>query len=129
MREHCPQFKSRYICYLVLSLAWIPCARAMDLHVSPEGNDHWSGKLARPNAGRTDGPLATLDGARDRIRRLRSIARIPEPIRVVIADGRYTLSEPFVLEPQDSGMEGLAISYEAAAGARPIFTGGRAITA
>ncbi|UCE49467.1 MAG: right-handed parallel beta-helix repeat-containing protein [Phycisphaerales bacterium] len=100
----------------------------MTLYVSPGGNDHWSGKLARPNAGRTDGPLATLGGARDRLRRLRLIARIPGPIRVVIADGKYTLSEPFVLEPQDSGVGELAISYEAADGARPVFTGGRVIT-
>ena len=33
---------------------------ALDLHVAPDGNDAWSGKLTRPNAGRTDGPLASL---------------------------------------------------------------------
>jgi hypothetical protein len=100
----------------------------MSLYVSPDGNDRWSGRLEQPNSERTDGPLATLGGARDRIRQLRVIARIAEPIRIVIADGRYTLSEPFVLEPLDSGMGELAISYEAAAGARPVFTGGRVIT-
>ncbi|MHC4434376.1 MAG: right-handed parallel beta-helix repeat-containing protein, partial [Planctomycetota bacterium] len=100
----------------------------MTLYVSPGGNDHWSGKLARPNAGRTDGPLATLGGARDRLRRLRLIARITEPVRVVIADGKYTLSKPFILEPQDSGVGELGVSYEAADGARPVFTGGRVIT-
>ena len=99
----------------------------MTLYVSPDGDDRWTGKLARPNAGRTDGPLASLGGARDRLRQLRLIARIPEPVRVVIADGKYTLSEPFVLEPQDSGVGELTVSYEAAAGARPVFTGGRLI--
>jgi len=121
MRKHCPQFMSRFICCVVLSLAWIHCARAMDLYVSPDGNDRWSGRLEQPNIARTDGPLATLGGARDRLRRLRLIARIPGPIRVVIADGKYRLNAPFVLEPQDSGMEGLAISYEAAPGARPVL--------
>jgi len=128
MRDDSSKFKSRFACCIVLSLTWIHCVRAMDMYVSPDGNDQWSGKFARPNAGRTDGPLATLGGARDRIRRLRLIARIPGPIRVVIADGKYTLSEPFVLEPQDSGTEPLAVSYEAAPGARPVFTGGRVIT-
>ena len=127
MKKHRSQFKSRFICCVMLSLSWIHCVRAMDLYVSPDGNDRWSGRLEQPNIARADGPLATLGGARDRLRRLRLIARIPEPIRVVIADGKYRLSEPFVLEPQDSGIGELAISYEAAPGARPAFTGGRVI--
>jgi len=129
MRKHHWQFKSRFICCLTLSLGWIHCVRAMDLYVCPDGNDQWSGTLARPNAGGTDGPLASLGGARDLLRRLRLIARMTEPIRVIVADGTYTLSEPFVLEPEDSGVGELAISYEAAAGARPVFTGGRVIAA
>ncbi|MHC4144364.1 MAG: right-handed parallel beta-helix repeat-containing protein, partial [Planctomycetota bacterium] len=128
MRECSAKFKSRFFCCAVLSLAWIQSVQAASLHVSPDGNDHWSGRLEQPNIAQTDGPLATLGGARDRIRRLRLIARIPEPIRVIIADGRYTLSEPFVLEPQDSGVGELSVSYEAAAGAKPVFTGGRTIT-
>jgi hypothetical protein len=37
------------------------------------------------------------------------------------------LSEPFVLGPEDSGINGNPVTYEAAAGARPVFTGGRVI--
>ena len=44
---------------------------AATLCVSTSGNDSWSGTLATPNAGRTDGPLASLAGARDAIRRLK----------------------------------------------------------
>jgi len=128
MRKKSSTLKQYFICGVVLSLVWIQAVRAMSLYVSPGGSDSWSGKLARPNNERTDGPLASLAGARDRIRQLRLIARIPEPIRVIIADGRYTLSEPFVLGPQDSGTGQLSVSYEAAAGARPVFTGGRTIT-
>jgi hypothetical protein len=111
----------------MLSLAWIPCARARDLHVSPDGNDRWSGGLARPNAVRTDGPLASLTAARDTIRRLRVQISITEPVRVIVAGGTYRLTAPFVLEPKDSGTKECPIAYEAAAGARPIFTGGRVI--
>jgi hypothetical protein len=100
----------------------------MNLYVSPDGSDRWSGKLARPNSMRTDGPLASLVGARDTIRRLKLVISITEPVRVIVADGTYTLTEPFVLAHQDSGTKANPISYEAAAGARPIFTGGRVIT-
>jgi len=127
MRVH--RSRLTFLMFLVATLFFcVQCAEAITLHVSPEGNDTWSGRLAQPNRERTDGPLATLGGARDRIRRLRLIARIPKPIHVVIADGRYTLSEPLVLGPEDSGIGQLTVSYEAADGARPIFTGGRVIT-
>jgi len=116
------------ICSVLLSSLWTQQALALNLYVSPNGNDTWSGQIEQPNSTKTDGPLATLNGARDRLRQLRPIARIPEPIRVIIADGRYTLSEPFVLEPQDSGVGQLTVSYEAAPGTRPVFTGGRTIT-
>ena len=102
--------------------------QALSIHVAPDGNDTWSGRLPRPNAERTDGPLATLTGARDAIRRLKVHAPLDQPVRVSIADGRYPLTEPLVLTPEDSGTEEAPITYEAAPGAHPVFTGGRAIT-
>ncbi|OHB63859.1 MAG: hypothetical protein A2168_08745 [Planctomycetes bacterium RBG_13_50_24] len=100
----------------------------MNLYVSPDGSDGWSGKLSRPNGARTDGPLASLAGARDAIRGLKSQGQVTEPVRVIIADGTYSLPEPFTLTSQDSGTEAAPISYEAAENAGPVFTGGRSIT-
>jgi parallel beta-helix repeat protein len=101
---------------------------AMDLFVAPTGNDGWSGKLQEPNAAKTDGPLASLVGARDAIRRLKAAGPLSEPIRVVVAGGTYSLAAPVVFEPQDSGTEKAPIVFEAASGARPVFSGGRRIT-
>ena len=112
----------------MLLSAWARCAFAATLHVSPDGNDRWSGTLARPDSGRTDGPVASLAGARNAIRRLKVQLSITEPVRVIVADGTYTLTGPFVFEPQDSGSEKCPITYEAAAGARPVFTGGRVVS-
>ncbi|MCU0913379.1 MAG: hypothetical protein MUC88_02315, partial [Planctomycetes bacterium] len=103
-------------------------AGAMTLYVSPAGNDAWSGRSAQPNAGRTDGPVATLERARDILRQSRGGGELREPARVVVADGTYTLTTPFVLTPQDSGTERSSVVYEAAPGTRPVFTGGRTIT-
>ena len=112
---------------VVVLLCAAQIGRAVTLHVSPQGNDGWSGRLQRPNSQRTDGPKASLTGARDAIRRLKSKGPLTEPVRVIVANGTYTLTEPFTLTPQDSGTKKCPIIYEAAAGAKPVFSGGRVI--
>jgi len=92
------------------------------------GSDRWSGLIAQPNNERTDGPLASLAGARDAIRRLKARGLLTEPVRVIVAGGEYTLTEPVVFISEDSGTQKCPIIYEAAAGAKPVFSGGRAIT-
>ena len=73
------------------------------LHVSPAGNDRWSGALAEPNAGRTDGPLATPQRARDVLRERRRAGTPPAAAEVRLHAGRYRLAEPLVFRPEDSG--------------------------
>jgi len=114
-------------CALLLPLLLASAAHARTLHVSPEGNDRWSGQLAGPNAGGTDGPLASLRGARDALRKLREAASLAEPVQVLVAAGTYQLGEPFVLTPEDSGAEQCPITYEAAPGAVCVFEGGREV--
>jgi hypothetical protein len=97
------------------------------LYAAPDGNDAWSGRLDRANADGTDGPVASLAGGRDAVRRLRADGAPGEPVRVVFADGEYQMAEPVTLTPDDSGTADGPISYEAAPGAKPIFTGGRRI--
>ncbi|HTJ79097.1 MAG TPA: right-handed parallel beta-helix repeat-containing protein [Rariglobus sp.] len=96
------------------------------LHVSPDGDDHWSGHARTPNSTRTDGPLATLAGARDSIRNLPS----PHPpVTVLIAAGTYPLTQPFTLEPVDSGRPDAPVLYEAGdENIRPHISGGRRIS-
>ncbi len=104
-------------------------ATPLILHVAPFGDDAWSGMMAEPNLDRRDGPLASLAGARDAIRRLRATDGHPkgQAIHVLVADGRYPLVGPFVLKPKDSGSSGAPIVYQAAPDAAPRFSGGRRI--
>ncbi len=121
--------RTRQIQFLTLGLllgAGTVC-QAMELYVSPAGNDTWSGKSARPNPTRSDGPLATLTGARNEIRKLKQLAPLTEPVTVIVADGRYDLPAALELNIEDSGTETSSISYQAAEGAHPIFSGGRSI--
>jgi len=116
-----------------VTMLWLalPCCnpeRVTTFYVAPDGNDRWSGHLRRPTSGKTDGPLASLTGARDAIRRLKSAGPLRQPVRVIIANGTYTLTEPVLFSPLDSGTPTCSITYEAAANAAPVFTGGRTIS-
>ena len=88
-----------WILALMLSVWGEAAAGAADLFVATNGNDAWSGTLAEANADRTDGPFATLPRARDEARQLKASA----PVTVLVRGGTYVLTQPFVLEPQDSG--------------------------
>ena len=94
---------------------------------APDGNDAWSGKLRGRNAAGNDGPLATLAGARDALRRLKAHGPLDGPVTVSVAAGTYPLRETLVFEPQDSGTPMSPVVYQAAPGARPVFTGGRKV--
>ncbi|NLG50895.1 MAG: hypothetical protein GX552_12380, partial [Chloroflexi bacterium] len=96
-------------------------------YVSPDGKDTWSGKLAEPNAQGTDGPLATLAGARDAIRAMPPKERVGHPITVLLRGGTYFLSEPVVFTAQDSGTFAAPITYAAYPGETPIISGGKLI--
>ncbi len=113
---------------LIGSLITGQFAIAKTIHVSPSGNDAWSGKYNQPNTDRTDGPVATLTRARDIIRQWKSAGPLDEPVRVIVADGVYSITEPFVLTPQDSGTKSCPISYESAPDASPVISGGKIIT-
>ncbi len=70
-RRPLPPFVFSLLVASFLSVAKAQPAPELVLHVAPGGDDHWSGKLARPD-GSSDGPLASLRGARDRVRALRN---------------------------------------------------------
>ena len=76
---------------------------------------------------RTDGPIATLDDARLKVRELKK-EHPGQPIEVLIKGGTYPLRETVVFGLEDSGADGAPIVYKAALGESPVFTGGVPIT-
>lgn len=98
---------------------------AQVLHVAPGGSDAWSGRLGVPTADRTDGPLATLEGARDGVRRLKAQAGLaPGGIEVRVGSGLYPRRQTFVLEPGDSGVPGAPVVYQGQPGGGSRLLGG-----
>jgi hypothetical protein len=110
---------------LIVLLTVLPI-RAATLYVASNGNDTHSGKVTNPDS--PDGPLASLHGARDAIRKLKAAGALKEPLTVIVVGGNYTLSETLVFLPEDSGSADAPIVYQAAEGATPIFSGGTKIT-
>ena len=100
---------------------------AADFYVAPDGKDTWSGKLDRPSADGRDGPLASLAGARDAVRRLKAQAKAPKPILVLIRGGTYRTSSPIVFRAEDSGTQDAPVKYAAFPGQRPVISGGSLI--
>ncbi len=98
------------------------------IHVAPDGNDAWSGRLAAPNAAGSDGPFATLERARDEVRARRAAAPATAPTTVLLRGGTYRLSETIEFTPDDSGTPDAPVVYAAYPGERPIISGGRRIT-
>lgn len=95
------------------------------IHVSPDGDDRWSGVLAEPDAAGSDGPFATLERAREVIRERKASDQWPgEGALVLVAGGTYVRRASFELDERDSGEPGAPIVYRAADGATPRFLGG-----
>ncbi len=114
----------------ILGLAMCQAALAQPLtyYVAPQGNDAWSGTLAEPNAGASDGPWASLTGARDALRTLRGENKITGPVTVALRGGTYAVTEPIVFSPEDSGTLEAPITYIAYEDETPVISGGRTLT-
>lgn len=111
---------------LFVSLYLLPLnAWALKIFVSPEGNDAWSGNLKTVNSGHTDGPLASLNGARLALRRLPR--PFTEAVEVIFASGTYRLAEAVAFTAEDSGEAGKPVTYAAAPGATVVFSGGQSL--
>ncbi len=112
----------------LLSLAVHTGAKPMNLYVSPQGNDSWSGRLSAPNRQRTDGPFATLERARDAIRQMKREGKLPKGgVTVHLRGGTYSLNQTFTLSAEDSGTVESPIVYSAYRNEKVRLVGGRAV--
>ena len=101
-----------------------------DFYVAVSGRDDWSGKLPSANAAGTDGPLATLGAARDKMRALKQGLPASEggTLNVMVRGGTYVLEEAVVFGIEDSAPGGSVITYESYPGETPVFTSAVPVT-
>lgn len=91
---------------------------ALDIYVSPVGNDSQTGTKTQP--------VASITAARDLLRDSGKLGT--EPCEVILGAGVYRLSEPVTFTPADSGSEAYPVTYRAVDGADVVFTGAQTIT-
>jgi hypothetical protein len=88
------------------------------IYVAVNGKDN--------NAGTKTEPIASIAKA---VRKARELRRLNDPsvkqgVHIIIGDGRYQLDETIFIRPEDAGTESSPTTIEAAAGARPVISGG-----
>ena len=93
-------------CPTLLLLSASVRAKSLTFYVATNGNDHWSGRLEEPARDGKDGPLASLPAALEKTRAARQdSAKTPDGISILLRGGTYSVAQPVVLVPEDSGSD------------------------
>jgi len=87
------------------------------IHVSVQGSDEGDGSAAHP--------FKTLTRAQLAVRHVNET----NSVSVQLADGIYRLTEPLRFSAEDGGQNSFVVSWEAAAGAHPVLSGGVTVPA
>jgi hypothetical protein len=124
-----------HLSFLILILYMVVMCTSQDTHnriglrlyVSTDGNDDWSGLLKKPDRYGTDGPFASMEAARDVIRKLKKENNLPEGnIIVEIEQGVYHLQRQFELVARDGGVDSLSyIIYRGQKDCKVRLSGGK----
>jgi hypothetical protein len=108
------------IILIIVLTAQLP-AMALTLHVSPKGKDS--------NPGTAAYPLASLTGARDRLRQLRNAGKLHDTVVVLVAAGEYYMNEPLTLTDEDGGTKEKPVVYKSLVPGSVTFYGGMKLPA
>ncbi len=93
---------------------------ATDLFVAKDGSDQNPGTRAQP--------FASLERAREEIRKLKTAGPLREPVTVQVRSGIYAQAQTLKFDAQDGGSATAPVTYRAYENEKPIIVGGRAIT-
>lgn len=87
------------------------------IYMSPHGNDGNTGSIHQP--------LATFEGARNKIRELRLKEQIIDTIFVEVQSGTYYITHAFALTEKDSGTPQTVVVFRGNENDRPLVCGGK----
>ncbi len=107
-----------FIAGLIISCSGI--SSAQKLYVSPAGNDS--------DSGTRDKPLATLNGARDKLREFRKSNSADQPLEIIALEGEYFMFQPLILSSGDGGTKANPLVLKAEEGKKVVFSGGSEVS-
>lgn len=120
-----------FVCLAGLAFAAFAAEDTAKFYIATNGNDSWSGRLPEPNADKTDGPFATVQGAKAAMRaNFEDWSRklgIVRPVEILLREGTYRISEPLHFTFKDCQwfvMPRQNVTYAAYPGERAIISGG-----
>ncbi|HEX5654459.1 MAG TPA: L-rhamnose mutarotase [Chitinophagaceae bacterium] len=110
------------ICLFSFLLLVAASSQALDIYVSPYGNDSNEGSVSKP--------LATLSMALRKAREHRRLHTpdLTEEIHIILKGGLYKLQEPVFIRPEDAGTTISPTIIESATGEQAILSGGLGIS-
>jgi parallel beta-helix repeat protein len=103
-------------------LALANTTKSIDFYVSPQGDDR--------NSGTQKLPFATIEAARNAIRKLKQQQgnNLQQPVNVFLRDGTYKLNSTLTFTPEDSGTKDYPIAYRAYRNEKPMISGGKTLS-
>ena len=100
-------------------------SQTVNLYISPDGNDFWSGRSPIAAKDANDGPYASLDRVQAEVRRLRAgMHGSTDSITVWLRGGTYYLACPLTFTTQDSGTVQGSVIYRNYGNEHPVIAGG-----
>lgn len=96
----------------------VPRVPSADFHVAPYGND--------TSPGTAEKPFASLARAQRAVRRIVRDG-LRKDVLVLVRGGFYSLAQPLIFGPQDSGTQACSVTYAACPGESAVISGGRTI--
>ena len=100
------------------------------IYLATDGKDSWSGSLAKPADDGTDGPLATVAAALEKIFQIKKAngGSLSAPVQVLLRDGIYFQEKTVTIRPEHSGSFLCPVSIAAYPGEKPVLSGGSKIS-
>lgn len=111
---------------LLSCVLFLQAQKTMNVYVSPDGNDSWSGRLPVANKEKNDGPFRTLERANESIAGMSEAGKLPGmKVQLQIRKGTYEITKPLKLIGTGNEKQPVSILWTNYKQERVVLVGGK----